>query len=93
MATWHLYIIRTRGGHLYTGIATDVERRYAEHCAGGAKAARYLRGRGPLTLVFSQEVGSQSAALQAERAVKKQPKAVKETIVAGRLPLELLISP
>lgn len=90
MAIWYLYMIRTRGGQLYTGIATDVERRFAEHCAGGAKAARYLRGRSPLTLVFSHEIGSRSAALRAERAVKKQSKTVKERIVAGGLPLEAL---
>jgi predicted GIY-YIG superfamily endonuclease len=28
---WHLYLVRTAGGRLYTGIATDVDRRLAEH--------------------------------------------------------------
>ena len=45
MAEYYLYMIRTRRGALYTGITTDVDRRFAEHQAGGPKAARYLRGR------------------------------------------------
>ena len=36
---WHLYLLETAAGALYTGITTDVERRLAEHAAGrGAKA-------------------------------------------------------
>ena len=37
-AVWHLYIVQTRLGHWYTGISTDVEKRFAAHEAGkGAK--------------------------------------------------------
>ena len=37
-AAWHLYVVRTRAGHLYTGIATDVGRRFEElrFSGGGA---------------------------------------------------------
>ena len=45
---WHLYLVRTREGDLYTGIAKDVERRIAEHERPGARGAKYLRGRGPI---------------------------------------------
>ncbi len=49
---WYLYLIQTAAGALYTGVSTDVERRFTAHSRGqGAKA---LRGRGPLTLVFSR---------------------------------------
>jgi len=66
---WHLYVIETAGGALYTGITTDVTRRLAEHAAGrGAKA---LRGRGPLTLIHQEAVGSRSEALRLEAAVKR----------------------
>ena len=90
MSDWYLYIIRTGSGELYTGITTDVERRFAEHEEGGAKAAKYLRGRGPLTLAISQEVGSRSAASKAEWAVKQLSKADKEELIAGRLSLKTL---
>jgi putative endonuclease len=77
---WYLYIIRCRDGSLYTGIATDVARRLAAHRAG--KGAKYLRGRGPLTLVYQTRIGSKALALRVERRVKALPKAKKEQLVA-----------
>ncbi len=68
--TWSIYFIRCAGGEIYTGIATDVARRFAEHAADGRRTARYLRGRGPLKLVASAAVGSRSDALRLEAAVK-----------------------
>ena len=87
MSNWFLYLIRFGGGELYTGITTDVARRLDEHRAGGRKGAKCLRGKGPLELVFQQEIGARSAALKAERRVKRLPKAAKEQLVAGLLPL------
>jgi len=82
---WFVYMIRCMDGSLYTGITTDVARRFAEHQSG--KGAKYLRGRTPLILVFQQDVGSRSAALKAEAAIKKLPRDEKEAIVrSGRLP-------
>ena len=83
MSDWYLYLIRVKNGSLYTGIATDVERRFSEHVAGGKKGAKYLRGRGPLKLVFSQKIGTRSQALKTEAALKKMPKAQKENLISG----------
>ncbi|MBT8330889.1 MAG: GIY-YIG nuclease family protein, partial [Deltaproteobacteria bacterium] len=47
---WYVYMLRCCDGSLYTGIATDVERRFAEHQSNSG--AKYLRGRGPLALVL-----------------------------------------
>ncbi len=55
MKRWYLYLVRCGDGTLYTGISTDVGRRLAEHRAG--KGARYLRGRGPLSLARKVRVG------------------------------------
>ena len=77
---WYLYIVRTNNGHLYTGITQDVERRFLEHNEGGKKTAKYLRGKGPLKLVFQQKIGSRSSALKAELALKKLPKQQKESL-------------
>ncbi|NQT72473.1 MAG: GIY-YIG nuclease family protein [Chloroflexi bacterium] len=81
MDDWHLYLIRCRDGSLYTGIATDVTRRFAEHQGKGDAGAKYLRGRGPLTLVFQKKLGSRSLALRVESRVKKLSKARKEKLV------------
>lgn len=76
---WFVYMIRCAGGQLYTGIATDVKRRLQEHAAG--RGAKFLRGKGPLEVVFTQGMGSRSAALKAEAALKRLSKPDKERIV------------
>lgn len=75
MSTWYLYLIECEDGSLYTGISTDVERRYAEHVAG--KGARYTRMKKPLRLLGYRICASRSAALQAEHALKQLPAARK----------------
>ncbi|TBL74306.1 GIY-YIG nuclease family protein [Obesumbacterium proteus] len=77
---WYLYLIRTASGALYTGITTDVERRYQQHQNGtGAKA---LRGKGPLQLAFSCFVGERGQALRFEYRIKQLNKAQKEKLVS-----------
>ena len=66
MREWYVYLIRTRYGALYTGIATDVDRRLAEHRNTGKKGARYLRSKGPLQLAYSAKIGSRALALKAK---------------------------
>jgi putative endonuclease len=82
---WFVYVLRCGDGSLYTGITTDVARRLAEHASGGPKAAKYLRGRGPLSLAFSVRVDGKSAALAMERWVKGLAKPRKELFAAGKL--------
>ncbi len=93
MADWSLYLIRLENDQLYTGIALDVDKRFSEHVAGGKKGAKFLRGRGPLRLVFEQRIGSRSAALKAEAQVKKWPKARKEKLIQGDVRLTPLSEP
>jgi len=81
MLDWHLYLVRCRDGSLYTGITTDVSRRFAEHQGNGDAGAKYLRGRGPLTLVFQKKLGSRGLALAVESRVKKLSKARKEDLI------------
>ncbi|SFR52936.1 putative endonuclease [Marinobacter daqiaonensis] len=88
MAEWHLYIIRTANEAFYTGVTTDVARRFAEHQASGRLCARSLRGRGPLTLVFSQAVGSRSRALSLEWHTKRLSRRKKEELIRGERRLE-----
>ncbi|MFG6179111.1 GIY-YIG nuclease family protein [Halomonas sp. THAF12] len=79
---WHLYVIETAAGALYTGITTDVTRRLAEHRAGrGAKA---LRGKGPLHLVYHECVGVHGEALRREAALKRLTAAAKRRWLAER---------
>ncbi|MFQ5983399.1 MAG: GIY-YIG nuclease family protein [Woeseiaceae bacterium] len=86
MSSWSVYLLRCGDGSLYTGIATDVLRRVAEH-EESEKGAKYLRGRGPLELVFHQEIGDRSLATKIERRIKQLPRQHKEDI--SRLPIRI----
>lgn len=79
MQDWYVYIVRCSDGSLYTGITTDVERRLAEHRT--PKGSKYLRGRGPLKLVFKKRIGEKGRALQVEREVKRLPRHKKERLI------------
>ena len=78
---WYLYLVRCANGHLYTGVTTDVTRRFSEHQSGGIKSAKYLRGKGPLTLMYQEQVGSHGDALRREIAVKKLSRAQKLALI------------
>ena len=84
VSAWHVYIVRTRDGALYTGVTTDVARRLAEHRAARGRGARYLRGRGPLEIVYRRRLGGRGLALRVEARLKRRPRADKEAIVAAR---------
>ena len=73
--------MRCGDGTLYTGIATDVERRLSEH-GTSRRGAKYLQGRGPLRLVFDCVVGSRSTASKVEHYFKQLPKAHKERFLS-----------
>lgn len=79
MNEWFVYVVRTAGSALYTGITTDVARRFEQHAAGtGAKA---LRGRGPLRLVYRRRIGERALAQRVEAHLKRFTKAEKERLV------------
>jgi putative endonuclease len=83
MSDWHLYLIRTRYGALYAGIATDLGRRISEHEGAGRKGSKYLRSKGPLELAYKANIGSRGLALKAEKRIRKLPKRRKEELVAA----------
>ena len=77
-----LYIVRCADGALYTGIAADVDKRLAEHVSG-VRGAKFLRGRGPLEVVFAETVGDRASALRLEHRVKRLTRTQKLALVRG----------
>ena len=67
--SYFVYILRCGDDTLYTGSTDNIERRLAAHQSG--KGAKYTRSRGPLTLVYQEELPDKSAALKREAAIKK----------------------
>lgn len=64
-----VYMLRCKDSSLYTGWTNDLEHRLAMHNSG--RGAKYTRGRGPLELVYSEELPDKEAALRRECAIKK----------------------
>jgi len=73
IAEWYVYIIRCSDASLYTGITTDVKRRFAEHGNqnGKQKGAKYFRARSPEEIVYIEGGHTRSSASQREASVKK----------------------
>lgn len=90
---WFLYLVRCKNGHLYTGITTDVSRRFKEHSdtSKNSKGAKYLRGKGPLKLEFQQSLESRSLASKLEARVKKLTVLQKEMLINNELQLMKLL--
>ena len=66
---YHLYILKCCDDSLYTGITTDVARRFAEHKNG--TGAKYTRARGADSIVYQEECGDRSSASKREAEVKQ----------------------
>ena len=77
---YYVYMLRCTDGSLYTGITTDVKRRFAEHQAGGAAGAKYTKTHPPKEIVAVWQAENRSAASKLEWRLKQFTKAQKEIL-------------
>jgi putative endonuclease len=84
-ANWYVYIVRCRDNTLYTGISTDPTARLTEHNSG-PNGAKYTRARRPVTLVYTEQVLSRSAALKRELAIKRLSRQAKLALINAQNP-------
>ncbi len=75
-------MIRSNDGQLYTGITTDIQRRWQEHNSGKG-GARYFRARRPESLCLTEQYPDRSSASKREAEIKKMPKTRKEALVGN----------
>ena len=78
---WYVYMLRCADDSLYTGVAADVEKRFAAHKSGCG--AKYTRSHPPLAVVYREACGDKGAALRREAAIKKLPRAEKLKLAEG----------
>jgi putative endonuclease len=83
MGAWTVYVLRCADGSLYTGIATDVERRVGEHNASDLLAANYTRARRPVALVYQESADTRSAASKREHQIKRMTRRRKQALIGG----------
>jgi putative endonuclease len=77
-----VYIIRIDDGSLYTGVTTNIERRYREH-RDLRRGARYFNGRKPQEVVYIENEHDRSSACQREAAIKKLSRGEKLLLVGN----------
>lgn len=79
MSVWYLYIIETTSGKLYTGITTDLERRFKQHKTG--KGAKFFHKNIPKKIVYTEEHPDRSLASKRECAIKKMTRKAKLALI------------
>ncbi len=87
---YYTYIMRCEDGSLYTGITTEVERRFKEHQGKLNGGAKYTKGRIPIKVEIVWQSDNRSLASKLEYRIKKLSKVDKETLILNPHLLENL---
>jgi putative endonuclease len=78
---WLVYIILCSDDTLYTGITTDLQRRFDQHATG--LGAKYFRGRRPIEVVYREEGHTRSTASRRERMIKSMERSEKFALISS----------
>ncbi len=77
---YFVYILECKDTSLYTGITTNIARRFAEHKSG--IASRYTRSRGANKIVYTESCTDRSSALKREAEIKHWQRAQKLILIS-----------
>jgi putative endonuclease len=77
---WFVYIVQAENGHYYTGITTDLERRFSEH-QNKQKGARFFNTSAAKAMVYSESQPDRSSASKREAAIKKLTRKAKIKLI------------
>lgn len=76
---YYVYIIECKDGTLYTGIATDMKRRFQEHRLG--KGGAYTKAKKVKKLLYMEECKNRSTALKREFEIKSWRREKKLSLI------------
>lgn len=79
---WLVYIILCSDDTFYTGITTDLQRRFDQHAAG--RGAKYFRGRQPLQVVYQESGHTRSSASMREAEIKSLARTEKSILIFSK---------
>jgi putative endonuclease len=82
--TWFIYLLECKNGKLYTGITTDLEKRFRRHASG--KGAKFTKRNPPSHIIAAKPCQSRSEACKLEW-VLKQLKPHQKLATASQWPL------
>lgn len=80
---YHFYILRCADNSLYCGMTTNLEKRIKEHNSSSSRGAKYLRGKTPATIVYTEDYKNIKSAMNRELQIKKWTRAKKEALIKG----------
>ncbi len=78
-------MVECKYGTYYAGWTTDLKKRITAHNEG--KGAKYLRGKGPVTLVYKKKYATALKAQAQERLLKGLTRKKKEELVTKHMRL------
>lgn len=78
---YYVYLLECADRSIYTGITTDVARRFAEHKRG--KGGNYTRAHGARRILYSERRRTRGAALKREAEIKKWARAQKVALAGS----------
>ncbi len=76
---WWVYMVETEQGRLYTGVTTDLQRRFDQHRDGSG--ASFFRFDAARRMVFQEAAQNRGAAQRREAEIKRLSKAAKQALV------------
>lgn len=76
---WFVYIIESSDQSYYTGITTDLERRFKQHASGDG--AKFFNGRTPVKIVYQEDDHNRSSASKREAEIRKLTRKDKERLI------------
>ena len=82
--THYVYIVKCIDGTLYTGSTRNIKNRINAHNSGKS-GAKYIRGRRPVTLVYSEVCDTKSGALKKEYIIKQLSRKKKMILIQGMI--------
>ena len=85
---YYIYIIRCQDDSLYTGITTDLQRRFNEHLSSN-RGAKYTHVKKPQKIEIAWQTTTRSLASKLEYLIKHLKKSEKEQLIAGYLSINV----
>jgi len=77
---WTIYIIETHSGKYYTGVTTDIERRFSEHLSS-KKGAKFFNTSLPKRIAYVEHAPNRSKAQKREASIKKMNRTQKKELI------------
>lgn len=80
---YFVYLIQCVDGSIYTGITTDVTRRFDEHKKG--KGGHYTKSRRVVKILYTESQPNKSSALKREAKIKRLSRKEKMALISKKI--------